>query len=220
MSGRLAFTSRLITANKLSEAPRLRAKNTLDRSGKAVRPAATIQIRPEHKTSLGSPRSVEINVVRIIKIILIVLVGLWGFIGGLGNLALTDSGFTATAEVVGAAGRSGVADWQRIENPLLIWAAWALLPIGKLATAALCFFGAWRMCLSRHSPADQFNTAKAFGLLGCGIAIAMMFGIFMVAADTYFKFWQAELGSRVMPIAFRYVGSIGIIALFVNQPDR
>ena len=162
----------------------------------------------------------EINVVRIIKIILIVLVGLWGLIGGLGNLALTDSGFTATAEVVGAAGRSGVADWQRIENPLLIWAAWALLPIGKLATAALCFFGAWRMCLSRHSPADQFNAAKAFGLLGCGIAIAMMFGVFMVAADTYFKIWQAELGSRVMPIAFRYVGSIGIIALFVNQPDR
>ncbi len=158
--------------------------------------------------------------VRIIKIILIVLVGLWGLIGGLGNLALTDSGFTATAEVVGAVGRSGVADWQRIENPLMIWAAWALLPIGKLATAALCFFGAWHMWSSRRLPADEFNAAKAFGLLGCGIAIAMMFGIFMVAADTYFKLWQADLGAHVMPIAFRYVGSIGIIALFVNQPDR
>jgi len=162
---------------------------------------------------------VKIKPLRTIKIILIVLVGVWGLIGGLGNLALSESGFTATAEVVGADERSGVADWQRIESPLLIWAAWALLPIGKLATAALCFFGAWRMCLSHHSPADQFNAAKVFGLLGCGIAIAMMFGIFMVAADTYFKLWQADLGSRVMPIAFRYVGSIGIIALFVNQPD-
>jgi predicted small integral membrane protein len=76
------------------------------------------------------------------------------------------------------------------------------------------------MWSSRRSPADQFNAAKAFGLLGCGIAIAMMFGIFMVAADTYFNLWATKLGSRVMPQAFLYVGSIGIIALFVNQPDR
>jgi len=162
---------------------------------------------------------VKIKPLRTIKIILIVLVGVWGLIGGLGNLALSESGFTATAEVVGADGRSGVADWQRIESPLLIWAAWALLPIGKLATAVLCLYGAWRMWSSRRLPADEFNAAKAFGLLGCGIAVAMMFGIFMVAADTYFNLWATELGSRVMPQAFLYVGSIGIIALFVNQPD-
>jgi len=163
---------------------------------------------------------VEINLVRIIKIILIVLVGLWGLIGGLGNLASTESGFAATAEVVGATGRGGVADWQRIESPLLIWAAWALLPIGKLATAVLCLYGAWQMWLSRRSPEIEFNAAKAFGLLGCGIAIAMMFGIFVVAANTYFRLWQAEQAARVMPIAFGYISSIGIIALFVNQPDR
>ena len=157
--------------------------------------------------------------VRIIKIALIVLVGLWGLISGLGNLAMTESGFTATAEVVGADGRAGVVEWQRIESPLLIWAAWALLPLGKLATAALCLYGAWRMWLSWRAPADEFNSAKVFALLGCGIAIAMLFGIFFVVADTYFRFWLTDSSSRVMPIAFRYVCSIGIIALFVNQPD-
>ena len=156
---------------------------------------------------------------RTIKIALIALVGIWGLTSGLGNLALTESGFAATAEVVGADGRSGVVEWQRIDSPLLIWAAWALLPLGKLATAALCLFGAWRMWLSWRAPADEFNAAKTFGLLGCGIAIAMLFGIFMVAADTYFRIWLTEQGSRVMPIAFRYIGSIGIITLFVNQTD-
>ncbi len=164
-------------------------------------------------------RRVGITVVRTIKIALIMLVGLWGLISGLGNLAMTDSGFIATAEVVGADGRSGVVDWQRIESPPLIWAAWALLPLGKLAIALLCFYGAWRMWLSRRAPGDEFNAAKAVALLGCGIAIAMLFGIFMVVADTYFRFWLTESSSRVMPIAFRYVCSIGIIALFVNQPD-
>ena len=164
-------------------------------------------------------RTVGITVVRTVKIALIVLVGLWGLISGLGNLAMTESGFTATAEVVGADGRNGVVDWQRIESPLLIWAAWALIPLGKLAVAVLCLYGAWRMSLSRRAPAEEFNAAKAFGLLGCGIAIAMLFGIFMVVADTYFRLWLTESGSRVMPIAFRYVCSIGIIALIINQPD-
>ncbi len=158
---------------------------------------------------------------RITKAVLILLVGLWGLIGGIQNFALIGSGFDAVAAVLNPdpSEVSGLASWQSIENPLMIWIAWAVIPVSKLGGAAFCFLGAYRMWRSRSENAESFKKAKSFALVGCGIIIAMLFGGFIVAAEIYFLQWQTELGAMALPVAFRYIGCIGIIAIFVQQPE-
>jgi predicted small integral membrane protein len=156
---------------------------------------------------------------RISKIVLLILVGLWALIGGIGNFFHIGSGYDSVADVLNPQNVVGLADWQRIENPIAVWAAWSIIPISKLAAAGLIFIGSWQMWGTRHFGADKFNHTKSVALAGCAVAIAMLFGGFIVAAETYFLAWQTELGALALPVAFRYIGCIALIAIFVQQPD-
>ncbi len=158
---------------------------------------------------------------RIIKIVLILLVVLWGLIGGIQNVIYAGAGFEAVAAVVSPdlTTMPGLASWQTIETPLLIWMAWAVIPLAKLGGAALCLGGAYSMWRSRSQDADSFQNSKSLALAGCGIILAMLFGGFIVSAETYFLLWQSELGGSVLPIAFRYIGCVGVVAIFVQQPE-
>jgi len=156
---------------------------------------------------------------RIAKIVLLLLVGLWALIGGIGNFVQINSGFDTVAAVLNPQDVKGLADWQRIEHPVAVWAAWAVIPVSKLVAAGLIFIGSWRLWRARRLGADQFNQSKSLALAGCAVAIAMLFGGFIVAAETYFLAWQTELGSHALPVAFRYIGCIALIAIFVQQED-
>ena len=72
---------------------------------------------------------------RISKIILIVLVGLWGLVAGVQNFTQIGIGFESVAGVLNPQDVSGLAEWQRIESPFLVWLAWAVIPISKLCAA-------------------------------------------------------------------------------------
>ena len=159
------------------------------------------------------------KMLRISKIVLLLLVGLWGLIGGIGNFTQIGTGFDTVATVLNPQNVAGFASWQRIESPLIVWAAWSIIPLSKLVAAGLILFGSWQMWRARRNGADAFNHAKSLALVGCSIAIAMLFGGFIVAAETYFHLWQTELGALALPIAFRYIGCIALIAIFVQQPD-
>jgi len=156
---------------------------------------------------------------RISKIVLLLLVGLWGLIGGIGNFTQIGPGFDYVAAVLNPQKVAGLASWQRIESPFIVWTAWAIIPLSKLVAAGLIFFGSWQMWRARRLGADAFNDAKSLALVGCSIAMAMLFGGFIVAAETYFLLWQTELGALTLPVAFRYIGCIALIAIFVQQPD-
>jgi len=158
---------------------------------------------------------------RIIKVVLILLVGLYGLIAGIQNFIQVGADFEAVATVLSPdlTKVSGVASWQTIENPLVIWIAWAIIPLSKFGGAALCLSGAYSMWLSRSLDADSFQNSKSLALAGCGIILAMLFGVFIVFSESYFSLWQTEFGGLVLPIAFRYMGCIGVIAIFVQQPE-
>ena len=150
---------------------------------------------------------------RVSKIILIILIGLWGLIGGVQNFTQIDIGYQSVAAVLNPQDVSGLADWQGIESSLIIWLAWAIIPLSKLTAAGFCFFGSWKMWQAKSLDAAIFNTSKSWALVGCSIAIAMLFGGFIVAGETYFQLWQSELGGLALPIAFRYIGCIALIAM-------
>lgn len=158
---------------------------------------------------------------RTMKVVLILLVGLWGLIGGIGNFIQAGTGFGAVATVLSPdlTKVHGLASWQTIENPLLIWMAWALIPLAKLSGGALCLGGGYSMWRSRSLDNASFQNSKSLALAGCGIILAMLFGGFIVFAETYFLLWQTEFGGLVLPTAFRYIGCVGIVAIFVQQTE-
>ncbi|MFT5483929.1 MAG: putative small integral membrane protein [Halieaceae bacterium] len=156
---------------------------------------------------------------RLIKIIMILLVGCFGLLGAGHNLIAFESDIALVSQVVSGAGAHSVAEWQKIETPVLIWLCWMVIPLAKLATGLLCCAGAARMWTARHADAEGFQQAKYLGVAGCGVMLAMLFGVFILIAETWFQQWQTALGAAILPAAHRYMLTIGLLALFVNLRD-
>lgn len=156
--------------------------------------------------------------IRIIKIMLILLVAIWGAIGALGNLfhwALTTD---AVRSVVSMAGIEGSPP-QATENAIVIFLGAAFIVSGKMATAILCGVGAMRMWRARSADQEIFQKSKTWALIGCAAALAMLFGGFVVVADTLFLMWQTPEGQMAGAMAFRYGGFIALIMLITAQRE-
>jgi predicted small integral membrane protein len=158
---------------------------------------------------------------RHLKILLIALVALWALLGALGNLTNYAGGHGAVAAVMG---RDGVpiparAPFVAIEAPLLTHAGYAVVWAGKLVTAVLCAWGVAQLWRGRNATADVFNAAKGPALVGASIAIAMLFGGFIVIGGGYFVMWSSTLGQSSSETATQYITAIGIVTLLVAMPD-
>ncbi len=158
--------------------------------------------------------------IRIVKIGLIVTVVLWGFFGALGNILSWDGTRGAVAAVTSMVSFEGGAEsWQATSSPIVIWLGALFITLSKISAGILCAVGAGRMWQSRNGSADDFAAAKSIALAGCGIAVIMLFGGFIVIAESWFELWRSESMSAVLSAAFRYAGMIALIAIFVATPD-
>lgn len=159
---------------------------------------------------------------RTIKILLIGCVALWGFLGALGNLtdwSGTIGGVSAAATM--STWEGGSQSWRATDNTALITLAAVLIPALKAGSAVLCSLGAWAMWQSRAQSSDAFGAAKQNAIAGCGLAIALLFLGWIVLAESWFEAWRSDvLRDAALESAFRYIGSIGIIALFVAMRDE
>jgi len=160
-------------------------------------------------------------VVRTVKIGLIGTVALWGFIGALGNVLDWNQTLGAVAAVTSMASfEGGAGSWQATTNPLVIWLGALFIMLSKVTTGVMCSVGAVQMWQSRRNDASDFRAAKAFGLTGCAIAVIMLFGGFLVIAESWFELWRSEDTIRLaLTDAFRYAGMIALIAIFVATTD-
>lgn len=155
------------------------------------------------------------------KILLILTVALWGFIGVLGNI-LDWSGTIAAvgATTSMATFEGGATSWQASSNPIVIWIGAIFISLSKIAVGVLCTIGAQKMWLAKNADAKTFLVAKEFALTGCAIAVIMLFGGFIVIAESWFELWRSEtMRGPVLESAFRYGGMIMLISLFVATPD-
>jgi len=159
---------------------------------------------------------------RIIKILLILAVASWGFIAALQNLI----DWQGTLGAIGAATsmatfEGGVDSWQAASNSLLIWLGAVFIVVSKLASGALCLAGSRQMWRARRAGTAEFQRSKDLALSGCAISILMLFGGFVVIAETWFELWRSDvLRGPVLDSAFHYGGMIALIALFVGSPDE
>lgn len=76
------------------------------------------------------------------------------------------------------------------------------------------------MWSARNTSGAQFFAAKNLALAGCGIFAIMLFGGFTVVAEGWFELWRSNvMGGLVLNTAYRYLGSILLIAPFIASKE-
>lgn len=155
------------------------------------------------------------------KSIMILTVALWGFIGAFHNVI----DWNGTIAAIGAATSmstipGGTESWQATDIALIVWIGALFIVASKLATGTLCGIGAVRMWKAQNSDLGAYKAAKEIALTGCAVAMIMLFGGFVVIAESWFELWRSEsMIGPVLQSAFRYGGMITLIGLFVASND-
>lgn len=154
---------------------------------------------------------------RTTKILLIVTVALWALAGAFQNIHDWDGTIGAVKAATSMATFEGGADsWQATSNPIVIWTGALFIMLSKVMAGVMCGIGALRMWQARESDMVTFATSKELALAGCAIAVIMLFGGFIVVAETWFELWRSEvMRGPVLDSSFRYGGMIMLISLFV-----
>ncbi len=68
-------------------------------------------------------------------------------------------------------------------------------------------------------PASDFNRAKTYALVGCGMGIVVWLGFFAVLGGALSQMWQTEIGGASMEDAFQFFAACALIFLIVNSTD-
>lgn len=159
------------------------------------------------------------QILRTTKILLVVAVVFWGFIGALFNVLHWDGTMGAVGAVTSMSTWEGGAEsWQATSNVAVIWAGALFITLLKITAGILCALGAKNMWQTRRSTAASFGSAKKLALAGCGVAMLMLFGGFIVIGESGFELWRSDaMRGPVLESAFRYGGMITLIALFVGM---
>lgn len=156
-----------------------------------------------------------------VKAIMILTVAIWGYVGALHNLVDWNGTLGAVGAVTSMATISESANgWQATSSPIVIWVGALFIVLAKLVTAFLCTKGGVGMWQAKIVKNPTYHSAKNMALAGCGVAIIMLFGGFIVIAESWFELWRSEsMIGPVLQSAFRYAGMIALIALFVASKD-
>lgn len=157
---------------------------------------------------------------RYIKISLVFFMAFWGLAGGLSNIEHAAPAASQVQAAIAMEGtQAGSEHWRAIDSPLLGWIGAGAITLAKLATGFLCLIGILHMWRARSMPAVDFNAAKSMAILGCGIMLTMLFGLFVAVGEGYFFLTQSAIGAHALPTAFRYIGTTGVITIYLAIAD-
>ena len=160
-------------------------------------------------------------VIRLLKVMMVSFVGLQGMLYVIGNIANWSAAHSAVGYVLSMADHHVYSTpiFVSITNPLLVSVALCCIIAGEFLVAVLAFKGAWSMSINIKASSAQFHAAKKYALLGCGMAMIVWFGGFIVIGGALFQMWQTEIGNSSFEGAFIY-GSISCLTLlFVNAVE-
>jgi predicted small integral membrane protein len=106
------------------------------------------------------------------------------------------------------------------DAPIFIWigAFWILLL--KLVTGAAGAIGVFQLFRYRNGSAEEFQSAKYWGLFACGASILMLFGGFIVIGATMLFMWQTPAGQVGFEGATYFLVCLGVVAMYVNMRDE
>ena len=89
----------------------------------------------------------------------------------------------------------------------------------EIAIGLICVAGALRLLQLLRAPAAAFNDAKGIAIIALAAGVGFWFMAFMVVGGEWLQMWQSQLWNG-QEAAFRFIGSIGLIMIFVAMDDR
>jgi predicted small integral membrane protein len=159
--------------------------------------------------------------IRYLKIVFVALISLLCLFYATQNVANLDACYQAFAYILGAVDHQVYTNQviPAIQSPAIIWFALVLV-VGLEFIAGLCAAkGAWDLWGARKAPAEDFNRAKTYALIGCGLGIVIWLGMFAVFGGALFIMWQTDVGRGSLESAFQFFGACAFIFLIVNATD-
>lgn len=158
--------------------------------------------------------------IRLTKILLVILVGLWGLIGAAGNLMNLAGVYAMVRATTRMPGFDpGAAPPWATEHPMILGLGVVLIVLGKLIPAVLCSWGSVHMVRARNEPAEVWQQSKSMAIVGCGLAMALLFLGWVVIGEFVFMMFLDEGLANASNAAFRYGGFIALIMIFVAQKE-
>jgi len=103
-------------------------------------------------------------------------------------------------------------------TPMLWRIAFWMIVAGEGVTAVFFMLGTFELFNARKSKARDFHRAKRFVFAGAGCGFLVWFIGFLAVGGEWFAMWQSQVWNG-QPAAFRFLASILLVLIFVNQPD-
>ena len=157
---------------------------------------------------------------RAAKMLLVFGVALFYSLVVLGNTTDYDSNYQFVRHVMMMdstfPGNHGM--WRAINSPALHTAFYLSIIAWEILTTILCWWGGLRLAKALRGTAAAFHTAKGVAIVGLTLSLLMWLVAFLGVGAEWFLMWQSKSWNGQDP-AFRMFTVIGIVLLFLAQPD-
>jgi predicted small integral membrane protein len=108
--------------------------------------------------------------------------------------------------------------WRAINSPAWHTIFYLAIIAWETVSMILCWLGGFMMArMLRKAPA-AFHQAKRIAIAGLTLSLLMWFVVFLSVGREWFLMWQSKMWNG-QDAAFRMFTVIGIILLFVAQPE-
>jgi predicted small integral membrane protein len=158
---------------------------------------------------------------RLIKIVFVSLIALLCLAYAGQNVANLDAAYQSFVYVMGHHDHTvyGASFMPAITSPVLIWSALIVVVTSEFLAGLLAAKGAASMWSARNAPAIEFNQAKKYALLGCGLGIVVWLGFFGIFGGAFFQMWQTAIGAASLEGAFQFSTSCAVVFIIVSMAD-
>jgi predicted small integral membrane protein len=109
--------------------------------------------------------------------------------------------------------------WRAINTPALHTAFYLSIISWEALTMILCWWGAIRMARDLRGTVAAFQQAKRISIAALALSLLMWLVAFLAAGGEWFLMWQSKSWNG-QDAAFRMFTVVGIVLLFVAQPDH
>ena len=172
------------------------------------------------KLAPSSPTVSTLVLIRLAKVSMIAALAAYAFIVAYDNIVDYDSNYEFVSHVLSMDTTfPGNALMHRAISDKSIWsAAYALIIVLEGLTAFLLVLGTLVLLRRLGAPAEVFNRAKIWAVVGLTVGFGLWFFGFMVIAGEYFAMWQSKVWNG-QEAAFRIAIVILGVLIFVSMPD-
>jgi predicted small integral membrane protein len=108
--------------------------------------------------------------------------------------------------------------WRAINTPALYTAFYVVIIAWEALAMLLCFGGGVKLAGALRGTAAAFHSAKGVAIIGLTVGLLQWLVAFLSVGGEWFLMWQSRNWNG-QDAAFRMFTVVGIVLLFLAQPD-